>query len=123
MLSSSDIKREIIQNSDTSPFKKKMESVPAGMTEDDQIEIGNALEATTKTGGWAIMEQFMLTRMNVMGMIMDDKSSDISRGIAKGYIEFMQWIDLSVKRKNEIIERERLKYEQNSKSVSKDEKE
>jgi len=118
MLSGAEIKREIIANAKNSPFRSQIEKVPDGMTEDDQIEIGNALEAMTKTSGWTIVERYMITRANVVGMAMNDNVSDSVRGVAKGFIELMQWVEISVNRKNEIEEKN-----EKAKSVSKDEKE
>lgn len=105
MLSSSDIKRQIIDEAKNSSFRKKVEQTPPGMTEGEQIEIGNALEKTTKTAGWAMIESYMLTRMNLVAMVISDNSSEIAKGTAKGFIEMMQWIHLSVKQKNDIEER------------------
>jgi hypothetical protein len=123
MLSSSDIKREIIKSAANSPIRKRIAEVPDGMTEDDQVEIGNALEATTKMAGWSIVEKYMITRANVVGMAMNDNVSESTRGTAKGYIELMQWIKLSIDRKNEIIEKERANEAQKAKTVPQDEKE
>jgi hypothetical protein len=108
MLSSADIKREIIASAATSPVRKRISEVPEGMTEGDQIEIGKALEAVTKLAGWSIIEKYMITRANVVGMAMSDNVSDTIRGIAKGYIELMQWVTLAINRKDEILEKERL---------------
>jgi hypothetical protein len=111
MLSSADIKREIIAGASTSPLKKRIAEVPEGMTEGDQVDIGKALEAVTKLVGWSIIEKYMITRANVVGMALDDNVSDITRGKAKGYIELMQWITLAINRKDEILEWESLNEE------------
>ncbi len=113
MLSSADIKREIIASASTSPIKKRITEVPEGMTEGDQLEIGKALEAVTKLAGWSIIEKYMITRANVVGMAMNDNVTDTTRGIAKGYIELMQWVTLAIKRKDEILEKERLNVTEN----------
>ena len=117
-LSSDEIKRQIIQSTSTSPLKRRMEERPPGISEGEQVEIGNELERMTKTSGWAIAEQYMLEKMNLVGLATQD-GSDINRGIAKAFIEFMQWINLCIQRKNKILEKERLKYE--TKSVSENE--
>jgi len=116
MLSSADIKRQIIDEARNSSIRKKVEALPSGVTEGDQIEIGNALDTTTKTSGWAMIESYMLTRMNLVNMVISDNSSDIARGTAKGFIEMMQWIHLAIKQKNDILEKERLKHEESSQS-------
>ena len=122
MLSSADIKRQIIAEAPKSAIRKKVESLPEGMTEGDQIEIGNALEATTKTVGWSMIESYMLTRMNLVNMVVSDNSSDVARGTAKGFIEMMQWIHLAIKQKNILVEREKLKYEK-AETIPEDESE
>jgi len=119
MLTSADIKRDIIKSADSSVVKKRMEESPPSITEGEQIEIGNNLEAMTKTLGWGIIEEYMLTRMNLVGMATSEKSSDVQRGTAKGFIELMQWIQLCIKRKNFLLEREKAKYE--AENVSQDE--
>ena len=114
MLSSADIKRQIIDEAKNSSIRKKVETLPSGMTEGDQVEIGNALDKTTKTSGWAMIESYMLTRMNLVNMVISDNSSEVAKGTAKGFIEMMQWIHLAIKQKNDILEKERLKHEESS---------
>ena len=110
MLSSADIKRDIIKMADTAVVQKRMKTT-TGITEGEQMELGKALEATTNTTGWAAIEEYMLARMNLVGMAVDEKLSDVQRGVAKGFIEMMQWIHWSIKQKNILIEKERLKHE------------
>jgi hypothetical protein len=117
MLSSADIKRQIIDEAKNSSIRKKVEILPSGVTEGDQIEIGSALDITTKTAGWAMVESYMLQRMNLVNMVITDNSSDIARGTAKGFIEMMQWIHLAIKQKNDILEKERLKHEESSQTT------
>ena len=105
MLSSADIKRQIIDEAKNSSIRKKMERLPEGMSEGDQLEIGKALEAVTKMAGWGLIEQYMLARMNLVGMVMSEKTNEMKKGAAAGFIEMMQWIHLSIKQKNEIQER------------------
>jgi hypothetical protein len=117
MLSSDEIKRQIIKSTNTSIIKKKMDEKPPGISEDEQIEIGQELEKMTRTPGWAIAEQYMLNKMNLIGLATQN-GSDVDKGVAKGFIEFMQWITLCIKRAESILEKEKLKYE--AKNVSKD---
>jgi len=119
-ISSDEIKRQIIKSVNTSPLKKKMNDRPPGITIGEQIEIGNELEKITKTPGWAIAEQYMLDKMNLIGLAIQD-GSDVNRGVAKAFIEFMQWINLCIQRKDKILQEERTKHE--TKNVSKDEAE
>ena len=122
--SSADIKREIIASAaKTEAVRKRIGSlVEAGVSEGDQIEMGNNLESMTKTPGWAIVENFMLTRMNLVGMAVSDGVSEVQRGVSKGYIELMQYIQLLIRQKNVLMEKERAKHEK-AENVPEDEKE
>ena len=68
----------------------------------NQIDI---LEAMTKTKGWVVVEEFMLRKMNIVGLIYN-KDNEESKGIAKGYVELMQYIDQVIKAKEELISKE-----------------
>jgi hypothetical protein len=116
-LSSADIKRQILVNAINSPIRKKMES-PPGISEGELIEIGNDLEGVTKQRGWTLVESYMLRRMNLVGLAMADKPDPDQKGIAKGFIELMQWIQLSIQKRDEILEKERHKNE--AKTVQKE---
>ena len=118
-LSSADIKRQILVNAINSPIRKKMES-PPGISEGELIEIGNDLEGVTKQRGWTLIESYMLRRMNLVGLAMADKPDPDQKGIAKGFIELMQWIQLSIQKRDELLEKERLKH---GKTVQEEQKE
>lgn len=117
-LSSADIKREILMSAKESIVKKKMEN-PPGISEGELIDIGQKLEAVTRMQGWTYIESYMLRRMNLVGLALSDKEQPDQKGIAKGFIELMQWIQIAIEKKDEILQKEKLKYE--AKSVSKDE--
>lgn len=110
MINATDIKRQIFQSADSSIVKKHMEKTIPGISIGEQIELGNELEKTTKTGGWTIIEQYMLTKMNLVGLAVTD-GSELNRGVAKAFIEMMQWIHLTIQRRNKLLEQEKLKYE------------
>jgi hypothetical protein len=110
MLSGADIKRQIIENANENIRKRKIESDP-GLNEGEELELGNSLETMTKTSGWSVVEDFMLARMNLVGMAVSESVSEVTRGVAKGYVELMQMVQWRIKRKNEIEEKERLKHE------------
>jgi len=117
---SAEIKRQILMAADSSPVKKKMDQSPPGISEGEQVEWGNDLEAVTKMRGWVFIESYMMRRMNLVGLVMsDEKDSSTQKGVAKAFIELMQWIHLTIKRRDEILEKEKLKYE--AKDVSQDE--
>ncbi len=120
-LSSADIKRQILMSADKSEFKRKIQENLPGIDEGEMIEIGNQLEAVTKTKGWILVESFMIRRMNIVGLIYADKTDPDQKGIAKGYMDLMQWIELSIQTKNEILSKEKVKHE--TKDVPKNETE
>jgi len=118
MLSSADLKRQILDSA-SEGVRKKPKELPEGITEGDILELGKSLEGMTKMPGWAVVEDFMLRRMNLVGMAMQETASELTRGIARGYIELMTYVERTIAHKNIIEERERLKHE--TKDVSKDE--
>jgi hypothetical protein len=118
MLSGADIKRQIIENANENIRKRKIESDP-GLNEGEELELGNSLETMTKTSGWSVVEDFMLARMNLVGMAVSESVSEVTRGVAKGYVELMQMVQWRIKRKNEIEEKER-KHE--TKTIPEDQK-
>jgi hypothetical protein len=113
MLSSSDIKRQIIEQAPKLRMGTEAK-IESGITEGDILELGNSLEAMTKVAGWAVVEDFMLKRMNLVNMAISDNLNDVQRGIARGYIELMQMVQNRIKEKNIIEEREKLKHEKPS---------
>jgi hypothetical protein len=119
MLSGADIKRQIIENANENIRKRKIEKDP-GLNEGEELELGNSLETMTKTSGWSVVEDFMLARMNLVGMAVSESVSEVTRGVAKGYVELMQMVQWRIKRKNEIEEKERLKHE--TKTIPEDQK-
>ena len=104
-----------------SDIKKRMDQNPQGISDGEFIEIGNDLEAITRMRGWTIIESYMLRVMNLVGLALSEKENPDQKGIARGFIEMMQWIQLSIQRKDEILEKEKQKHV--AKSVSKDETE
>ena len=118
-LSSAEIKRQILMSADKSEIRKKMDENPPGISEGEMIELGNELEAMTRSKGWSVVEAYMLRRMNLVGMVLADKENPDQKGMAKGFIELMQWIQLTIQKRNEILEKEKQKYA--TQSISKDE--
>jgi hypothetical protein len=90
-----------------------MES-PPGISEGELIEIGNDLEGVTKQRGWTLIESYMLRRMNLVGLAMADNPDPDQKGIAKGFIELMQWIQISIQKRDELLQQERVKHETKS---------
>ena len=100
--------------------KKRMEN-PPGISEGELIEIGNDLEALSRMRGWILVESYMLRRMNLVGLALSDKEQPDQKGIAKGFIELMQWIQLHIEKRDEILQKEKLKHETQSVSKNKSE--
>jgi len=113
-----EVKRQILNQANKAPFRDRVEN-PPGINEGEMIEMGNDLDNLTRTRGWTLVESYMLRRMNLVGLVMSDKQDDNAKGIAKGFIELMQWIQLTIQTRDKILEKEKVKHE--AKSVSKDE--
>jgi len=123
MLSSAQIKRQIIESAKTGPFRRPHEQPDNPMPPGEVIEIGKALEAVTKMAGWAIISQYMEKQEDIIGLITNDKMSEqertMKRGIAAAFIRMDQWIVRCIAEKDKILEEERLKHE--AKNVQKEE--
>ena len=103
-----EMKRQILADADMQQFRKKIYDKPNGMDEEQIVEIGNALGDMTKTKGWITVEAYLIRRMNLVGLAFSEKDNGAEKGIARGYIELMQWVHQMILLKNEIIaERER----------------
>ena len=111
-LSGAEIKRQILMSAGSSEIKRKLDANPPGISDGEYIEIGNELERVTKMPGWALIENFMIRRMNIVGLVFEDteKNKDL-KGIAKGYMELMQYIQLMIEKRDSILEKEKIKYE------------
>ena len=100
-----------------------MEKPENQMPDGETMEVGNALEAMTKTVGWALVSQYMERKMDVIGLITNDKLTEadrtVKRGIATAFIEMDQWIATMIAAKNKLVEKEKLKHE--AKNVPEDE--
>lgn len=112
-ISSAEIKRQILIASDKSGIKKKIQQALENqtMTEGEIIETGNALKEVANMKGWNYIEAFMLRRMDIVGLVFGEEDSMPQKGIARGYMELMHYIDQTISMRDEIIERERTKDE------------
>jgi len=118
MLPSAEIKRQIIENARDSVRKRESHEMPEGLTEDKVVEIGKALEIMTKTGGWIHLEAVMFKKADLVNMTIQGNTSELQRGVAKGYLEIIDYVARMIAEKDKILERERLQYE--AKTVQKD---
>jgi len=105
--SSADIKRQILADSETdrAKIRKKIQAQFGDRdVEGDILEIGQAFEKLVETKGWLHIETYMLRRMNLVGLAFNEKPDDgIQKGLARGYIELMQYVDQMIKARNELI--------------------
>jgi len=102
MLSSAEIKRQVLIDADRMGIKKRILEKPDGKTWDDIIEMGIAFEQLVKTKGWTYIESFMIKGMDVVGLYFG-QSSDEKRGYGKAFIELMQYVQQTIDAKNEIL--------------------
>jgi len=108
--SSADIKRQILADSekDRAEIRKKITvQLPNKDVEGEILEIGAAFEPLVQSKGWLHVETYMLRRMNLVGLAFNDTQDDgIQKGMARGYIELMQYVDQMIKARNELIAKE-----------------
>ena len=105
-----EVKRQILSEANRSPLRERIEN-QSGISEGEVMEMGNDLEHLTRTRGWTFVESYMLRRMNLVGLVMIEKQDPDARGIAKGFIELMQWIQLTIAARDNLLEKEKIKYE------------
>ena len=110
-LSSSEIKRQILMAASASDIKKRVHSNLPGISDGEYIEMGNDLEAITRMKGWALIEAYMLRRMNLIGLVLSEKDQPDQKGIARGYIELMQYIQVVIQKRDEILQEEKVRHE------------
>ena len=109
VLSTDNLKRQILVEADKSEMKRVIDENVQGIPEGEILGRGNDLEAVTKMPGWNYIEAFMLQHLNVTGMFFGDKEDPVQKGVGKGYILLMQFIQLSIAKRDEIIEKEKTK--------------
>lgn len=99
VLSSSNIKREILANSGVTDIRKKIHEKLTSDQEEMYLEIGEALEHLTKHKGWSYVEAYM------MKFIMSNLLDDDNNGLTKGFVRLMHYIDQMIKVRNDILEK------------------
>jgi len=99
MLSSIDIKKQIIQESDISGIRRRTENLIDVNQEQALIEQADALERLTSEKGWIFLEAYMMKV--IMGSLLEEKDRELS----KGMINVMQYIAQLIKVRDGIFER------------------
>lgn len=103
MLSSMDIKKQIIQESDISGIRRRTENLIDVNQEQALIEQADALERLTGEKGWIFLEAYMMKI--IMSSLLEEKDRELS----KGMINVMQYIAQIIKVRDSIFERRKEK--------------
>ncbi len=102
-LSSADIKRQILLESDSSGIRHQLvQKAVSGKDEDEIVEMGEAIEGVTKHKGWAYVDAFIVR--HIMALLADEVTED-QRRTATAYKRLMQYVDQSIKAKEDILAR------------------
>ena len=105
MLKASEIKRQILMESDTTGIAKRLvQKWEEGRDDSTTIEMGQAYETMTKTKGWMFLEAWILKHINIVGLVFGKENQE-QKGIAQGLISLMQHMDQVIRAKDEILER------------------
>ena len=96
------IKREILQSADKSGIRKRLLSGESGLSTDDVIEIGNAVEKLTEMKGWAYIEAYLYKQADFLGNVIGNKT-DAERGKSQAAVELIQYVQQVITAKNEIL--------------------
>lgn len=99
MLSSVDIKKELLQQSDMTGIRKRAVQSTDPDMENGIIEQADALEQLTKVKGWVYLEAYM------MKVVMDSLLKDEQKENARGMVNIMHYIDQMIRARNIILER------------------
>jgi len=102
-----DLKRQILMQSEQTGIRKKILSQhDTGITNDDVLEIGEALDKLTEQKGWTYIETYILKQADPIGLLFAE-DNPVKKGEAKGLIKLMQYVDQMIKAKNELISKQR----------------
>lgn len=102
-MDSAQLKRQIIDQSEISGIRKNLiQNKDSGITQDDIIEMGIAMEQTVNTKGWSYIEAYLLKKCDPTLILFGDSSPDI-KGEARGAVNVMHYIDQTIKAKNELL--------------------
>lgn len=103
-MNSADIKRTILESSDSTGIRKKLVSGETGLNSDDIIEMGTALENMTQQKGWAYISAYILKNSNLLGLLFGP-DDPIAKGKAQALVQLDQWIQQTILAKNEILKK------------------
>lgn len=101
-MDSAQLKRMILDKSESSGIRKRMVSQESGISTDDIIEMGQAMENTVNTKGWSFIEAYLVRKCDPTSILFGPDDANM-KGEARGAINLMQYIDQTIKAKNEIL--------------------
>lgn len=105
-LSSAEIKRQILLQSEKTGIKKDiLREPPPGMTNDDIIEQGQALEQMTRTKGWTIVEAYLLRSIDIVGIFYGESANERKIGQGQALIGLMHYVDQMIRAKDELLQK------------------
>jgi hypothetical protein len=96
LLSSPNIRRELLANSDITGIRKKMLNDITEAQRGDYIKMGDALEQLVNTEGWVYLQEYMMK--HIMNGMLGNESSENN----KGFINLMHFIDQVIRAKDEM---------------------
>ena len=111
-MDSAEIKRMILKESESRPYVKSLLGDKARQqlsNNDDVYEMGEAFEKMVETKGWNYIEEYIIRNANPVGMLLSDNKDESQRGLAKGLVQLMQFVDLAIKAKERIADERRTK--------------
>jgi hypothetical protein len=111
-MNAADIKRQILEASEKTGIRKKISSGETGMTSEDVVEAGDALERMTQTKGWSYIEAYILKRCNPAIILESDDAS--VRITARSLMYLMQYVNEMILAKNDYIRRQNEEREKDS---------
>ena len=102
-MDSAALKRMILEDSERTGIRKKIVDQKEGINADDIIEMGQAMELTVQTKGWNYVEAYLIRKCDPTTFLFGTGDDSLQRGEARGAINLMQYIDQTIKAKNEIL--------------------
>jgi len=101
-MDSAQLKRMILEKSELSGIRKRILDEKEGINADDIIEMGQEMEKTVNTKGWNFIEAYLVRKCDPTTFLFGTEDA-MQRGEARGAINLMQYIDQTIKAKNELL--------------------
>lgn len=105
-MDSAEIKRMILAESESTGIRKKiLDNREGGLNNDDVLDMGNAFEMMVKSKGWAFIESYITHRANPVSLLLRDNVTPEEKGMARGLMSLMQYVNQVISAKNAILEK------------------